>query len=144
MEKENRGRPNMPPPSRSSQAKSRDVGASALELHLPNLALFGFAEGLVRLFLDDLHARRGVNAAGAQKHTVGPELHPGVAGGAGEGDALGDQRLADAEPSSPRLNIEQAQPGDTVTAIHPEHRTPPPAGAPGHPALPPPRPAAPA
>src|SRR3546814_19908141 len=44
MEKENRGRPNMPPPSRSSQAKSRDVGASALELHLPNLALFGFAE----------------------------------------------------------------------------------------------------
>src|SRR3546814_13459406 len=69
MEKENRGRPNMPPPSRSSQAKSRDVGASALELHLPNLALFGFAEGIVRLFLDDLHARRGVTAAGAQKHT---------------------------------------------------------------------------
>src|SRR3546814_14963205 len=105
MEKENRGQPNMPPPSRSSQAKSRDVGASALELHLPNLALFGFAEGLVRLFLDDLHARRGVNAAGAPKHTVGPNLHTGVAGSAAPVDALDDPRLADAEPSPTRINI---------------------------------------
>src|SRR3546814_17990358 len=57
MEKENRGRPNMPPPSRSSQAKLRDAGESALELHLTTLHLSGFAEGLVRPFVDYLHSR---------------------------------------------------------------------------------------
>src|SRR4051812_18297568 len=97
-------------------------GAPVSQLQLPRLADQVLAEAAVGLFSDQYEAGVLIDLAGGEQDALGPERDLAIAAGAREGDAFGDEALAEAVSASSGVDDEQPDFRDVVAMPHQEHR----------------------
>src|SRR5258708_9849471 len=80
------------------------------------------AETVMRLRLHHLKAGRAIDAARGDKNTLGPQGHRRVAGFAGEAEAFGSQRAADAKATCRGLDDQEPELRHRVAAPDQHYR----------------------